>query len=559
MKSAVLHLLLVAVFAVSTAVADGQISLSPQVIDLGEIVAGGCCTREFTISNVTENVVAIERIESEAEVSVLIFKDALAAHDHQTVCVCLKAGQVAGDFAADVSIFARGSSGSVVRLRLLGKVVESDDGFIYSDAGFGTVSYGMSVTGTNCVVWRCRERMQKCLATEHETNLISRVVALDTLRGPWSKDPIFAFCTEEMSRLLRPLLLEGKCSDAEKEELIEKCGFKTHFIHNTELDKEVREYLHNKEVALAKARIAQHNEERERKMQEWKKAREEAERARQEQFAKWREESRKREAELVWHRVELPGLRTAKVWEEYLAGDGKPFADNVHFKTNVFLPFLVREFGVEKVGDESLRKKILELLETEFVDPLCHLGEAAERAKSSRRATSLSAGCWGESVNWAYEQWTAGEKHNPFVLALAPFYGGGKERKIKLHRLKGKDGSTLWGGVYELSEEFVPSGREGLPVHFVRNICRCRNRGRYSEDYPDKRYESLVAWCSALEREGARPEHWRCVLLLSLRVAGSLTIPRPNIGMADALEKAGVAPFLAKMLREEPVYERESH
>ena len=78
MKSAVLHLLLAVVFAVSTAVADVQISLSPQVIDLGEIVAGGCCTREFTISNVTDNVVAIERIESEAEVSVLIFKDALA-------------------------------------------------------------------------------------------------------------------------------------------------------------------------------------------------------------------------------------------------------------------------------------------------------------------------------------------------------------------------------------------------------------------------------------------------------------------------------------------------
>ena len=275
MKSAVLHILLAVVFAVSTAVADVQISLSPQVIDLGEIVAGGCCTREFTISNVTDNVVAIERIESEAEVSVLIFKDALAAHDHQTVCVCLKAGQVVGDFAADVSIFVRGSSGSVVRLRLLGKVVESDDGFIYSDAGFGAVSYGTSVTGTNCVVWRCRERMQKCLATEHETNLISRVIALDALRGPWSdKDQIFAFCTEEMSRLLRPLLLEGKCSDAEKEELIEKCGFKTHLIHNGELDREVREYLHNKEVALAKARIAKENAEYDRLVRERRKARE---------------------------------------------------------------------------------------------------------------------------------------------------------------------------------------------------------------------------------------------------------------------------------------------
>lgn len=554
MKIAVLHLLLAAVFAVSTAVADGQISLSPQVIDLGEIVAGGCCTREFTISNVTENVVAIERIESEAEVSVLIFKDALAAHDHQTVCVCLKAGQVIGDFAADVSIFARGSSGSVVRLRLLGKVVESDDGFIYSDAGFGTVSYGMSVTGTNCVVWRCRERMQKCLATEHETNLISRVIALDALRGPWSdKDQIFAFCTEEMSRLLRPLLLEGKCSDAEKEELIEKCGFKTHFIHNTELDKEVRDYLYNKEVSLAKAKIAKENAERDRLVRERRKAREDRERAQQEAFAKFRAESMKRDSDLSWRRVELPGEHAAKVWEEYLAGEGKPFADNVHFKTNVFLPFLVREFGVGKVGDESLRKKILEFLETEFADPLCHVGEGAERAKSFGKASSLARGCWGESVNWAYERWIAGEKHNPFVLAFAPFYAG-KDRKIKLRRLKGRNGSALWGGVYEFSEEFVPSGREGLPIHFVRNICRCRNRGQYSEDYPDKHDESLVAWCRALEKEGARPEHWRCVLLLSLRVAGSSFIPRPNIRMADALEKAGVAPFLVEMLREEPIY-----
>ena len=554
MKIAVLHLLLAAVFAVSTAVADGQISLSPQVIDLGEIVAGGCCTREFTISNVTENVVAIERIESEAEVSVLIFKDALAAHDHQTVCVCLKAGQVIGDFAADVSIFARGSSGSVVRLRLLGKVVESDDGFIYSDAGFGTVSYGMSVTGTNCVVWRCRERMQKCLATEHETNLISRVIALDALRGPWSdKDQIFAFCTEEMSRLLRPLLLEGKCSDAEKEELIEKCGFKTHFIHNTELDKEVRDYLYNKEVSLAKAKIAKENAERDRLVRERRKAREDRERAQQEAFAKFRAESMKRDSDLSWRRVELPGEHAAKVWEEYLAGEGKPFADNVHFKTNVFLPFLVREFGVGKVGDESLRKKILEFLETEFADPLCHVGEGAERAKSFGKASSLARGCWGESVNWAYERWIAGEKHNPFVLAFAPFYAG-KDRKIKLRRLKGRNGSALWGGVYEFSEEFVPSGREGLSIHFVRNICRCRNRGQYSEDYPDKHDESLVAWCRALEKEGARPEHWRCVLLLSLRVAGSSFIPRPNIRMADALEKAGVAPFLVEMLREEPIY-----
>ena len=47
MKSAVLHLLIAVVFAVSTAVADVQISLSPQVIDLGEIVAGGCCTDNF--------------------------------------------------------------------------------------------------------------------------------------------------------------------------------------------------------------------------------------------------------------------------------------------------------------------------------------------------------------------------------------------------------------------------------------------------------------------------------------------------------------------------------
>ena len=555
MKSAVLHLLLAVVFAVSTSVADVQISLSPQVIDLGEIVAGGCCTREFTISNVTENVVAIERIESEAEVSVLIFKDALAAHDHQTVCVCLKAGQVIGDFAADVSIFARGSSGSVVRLRLLGKVVESDDGFIYSDAGFGTVSYGMSVTGTNCVVWRCRERMQKCLATEHETNLISRVIALDALRGPWSdKDQIFAFCTEEMSRLLRPLLLEGKCSDAEKEELIEKCGFKTHFIHNTELDKEVRDYLYNKEVALAKAKIAKENAEHDRLVRERRKAREERERAQQEAFAKLRAESMKRDSDLSWRRVELPGEHAAKVWEEYLAGEGKPFADNVHFKTNVFLPFLVREFGVGKVGDESLRKKILEFLETEFADPLCHVGEGAERAKSFGKASSLARGCWGESVNWAYERWIAGEKHNPFVLAFAPFYAGKDRKKIKLRRLKGRNGAALWGGVYEFSEEFVPSGREGLPIHFVRNICRCRNRGQYSEDYPDKHDESLVAWCRALEKEGARPEHWRCVLLLSLRVAGSSFIPRPNIRMADALEKAGVAPFLVEMLREEPIY-----
>ena len=530
MKSAVLHILLAVVFAVSTAVADVQISLSPQVIDLGEIVAGGCCTREFTISNVTDNVVAIERIESEAEVSVLIFKDALAAHDHQTVCVCLKAGQVVGDFAADVSIFVRGSSGSVVRLRLLGKVVESDDGFIYSDAGFGAVSYGTSVTGTNCVVWRCRERMQKCLATEHETNLISRVIALDALRGPWSdKDQIFAFCTEEMSRLLRPLLLEGKCSDAEKEELIEKCGFKTHLIHNGELDREVREYLHNKEVALAKARIAKENAEYDRLVRERRKAREDRERAQQEAFAKLRAESMKRDSDLSWRRVELPGEHAAKVWEEYLAGEGKPFADNVHFKTNVFLPFLVREFGVGKVDDESLRKKILEFLETEFADPLCHVGEGAERAKSFGKASSLARGCWGESVNWAYERWMAGEKHNPFVLAFAPFYAG-KDRKIKLRRLKGRNGAALWGGVYEFSEEFVPSGREGLPIHFVRNICRCRNRGQYSEDYPDKHDESLVAWCRALEKEGIR--------------------------MADALEKAGVASFLVQMLREEPVYER---
>lgn len=288
-----------------------------------------------------------------------------------------------------------------------------------------------------------------------------------------------------------------------------------------------------------------------RRSNEQAKAEQEKRRARREWLGITEEEEREWDANSTWYYLGLTGYFASKAWREYVEGDGRAFADNENFKTNVFLPFLMKELRVSEEKDARMRAKIEDLLKREFADRLCQT-KATEAIKPECNGGSscLEQGNWGKSAEWAYQTWTKTRSKNPFILSFAPYH-----TKVGAWRIKGADGKPTFASVYERTENDIPRGRQGLFIRFMRDIGQCIGRLHHDKDYPGTPAGSLVNYCQALEQEGAKPETWRCVMLLTLGVHGCQAWKEYSPKLyAETLEKAGCAPFLVRLFREEPVF-----
>ena len=281
------------------------------------------------------------------------------------------------------------------------------------------------------------------------------------------------------------------------------------------------------------------------------KAERERRRARREWLGITEEEEREWNANSTWYNLGLTGYFSSKAWREYVEGEGRAFADNENFKTNVFLPFLMKELRVSEEKNARMRAKIEDLLKREFADRLCQT-KATEAIKPECNGGSscLEQGNWGKSAEWAYQTWTKTRSKNPFILSFAPYH-----TKVGAWQIKGADGKPTFASVYERTENDIPRGRQGLFIRFMRDIGQCIGRLHHDKDYPGTPAGSLVNYCQALEQEGAKPETWRCVMLLTLGVHGCQAWKEYSPKLyAEALEKAGCAPFLVRLFREEPVF-----
>lgn len=533
--------------------AADPVSVEPSVIDMGEMPAGGSCTRRMTLVNLTSRVLPLAWVESDGDASLMMMSDFLRPKARVPGCVSLRAGAEPGDFVRDVVFVLGGVTNETVRLRLKGRVVESDPELAYSDAGFGALHERSPLSSDRSVVWRCTPQTEECLQALRGTNLISVLQSMSGVRSRmWkARSPLGAFCSEGIRFALRRLFVDGAGSDAERDGAFNRgvsiytpCGDKEIDAAVDAYNRKVSDRRHAETMAKLKAEQDRRSKALHEKWAAEKRAKDEA-------WAKMLAQENAFREEREYMGVGLTGRQSSKAWQEYIQGEGRAFADEVHFKTNVFLPFLLKEFGVAKEKNARIRKTVTEFLEREFADLLCH-GREAQLAVSNRATCAkvcLTAGKYGRAIGWAYKEWTDHKCTNPFVLAVAPYFN-----ETRCWRLKGVKGPKAFVMTYELSEGSVPKGRAGLVPRFVRDSGDCDARRRHDAEYPGEATNSIVNLCKALEREGARPETWRCVMLLSLRVSGNSFTPRRERAMADALEQAKCAPFLVRLFREEPVY-----
>ena len=543
------------------ATAAERLVFMPEVIDFGELPVNGSCTREFAVSNATSEMVLVEWMESDAGASAQFFRDRIMPRERIDGCVCMTAGSKPGVFTNELVFSLGGVTNTAERFRLAYRAVEGDPGVAYPDAGFGKLDEPSPMDKGRRVVWKCSRRLQVFMDALHKTNLIERALALNDLAYGYNsnRDPSGKIATAELNSALRKLFIDGVGTDGDRDRAFNKYMISVFMGIDPEIDAAISGYKD------AKMRVAmeKQNAEMERRFKEQREKWEAEERKRveennrlaaieKERYEKKKEQQKEWSREMAWHAAGLPGNRQAKVWEEYLAGEGGAFADSVYFKTNVFLPFLVREFAVDKEEDAELRGKILGILERDIVDPLLHIGVSAENLED-RKGRGLESDSFEPVAKWAHEYFLQTESRNPFILSVLVFH----DLRV-VYRLSDSNGGTRRGRGYELSEGYLPEGRDGLAMHLVRNLCT-EPGNRYVPipmgDFRTDRCTPLLAWCKALEEEGARPEHWRCVMLLALRVTGTYlnwdgreAYPE----MADALEKAGCAPMLIRMFREEP-------
>lgn len=533
--------------------AADPVSVEPSVIDMGEMPAGGSCTRRLALVNLTSRVLPLAWVESDGGASLMMMSDFLRPKARVPGCVSLRAGAEPGDFIRDVVFVLGGVTNETVRLRLKGRVVESDPELAYSDAGFGALHERSPLSNDRSVVWRCTPQTEECLQALRGTNLISVLQSMSGVRSRmWkARSPLGAFCSEGIRFALRRLFVDGAGSDAERDGAFNRgvsiytpCGDKEIDAAVDAYNRKVSDRRHAETMAKLKAEQDRRSKALHEKWAAEKRAKDEA-------WAKMRAQENAFREEQEYMGVGLTGRQSSKAWQEYVEGEGRAFADEVHFKTNVFLPFLLKEFGVAEEKDAKVRKTVTEFLEREFADLLCH-GREAQLAVSNQAVcanVNLTEGKYGRAVEWAYKEWKNRKSANPFVLAVAPYFP-----KAECWKLKGRTGRNALVSMYELSEESVPKGRVGLVPRFVRDSGRCLSRLHHDAEYPGEATNSIVNLCKALEQEGARPETWRCVMLLSLRVSGNCFTPSRERAMADALERAKCAPFLVRMFREEPVY-----
>lgn len=558
MKAQSIHRAILA-WALATSLAAGEsIVLMPGLIDFGEIPVNGSSVREFSVSNATDQIVIFDWMEADSGVTVQFYADMIRPHKRFDGCVCMTAGGESGIFTNELVFVLGGFSNETVGLRLVHKVVEGDPGLFYPDAGFAKVDEPSTMGGDRRMVWRCYKRTQAVMDALHKTNPLERADSLLEIIGPKSflgDDTLDNLAAAEMNKALKMVFDEAYCGDDERDRTYDNGKFRFNHI-GFDIMQLANGYKFRKENAVRLREEEKAREEAERKKQEEQAKRAEEERIRQEERARREEAERKRQEEQAreqaWFRAGLPGERPAKVWEEYLADDGAAFADAVYFKTNVFLPFLVKEFAVDKEANEELKKKIMEIMEHDIADPLCHIGISHENLVDCH-GEGLCGDSFEPTSKWAHEYYLETESRNPFILAILVFHD-----LPVMYRFTDNFGVKRKGQGYELSEDCIPEGRDGLATQFVRNLRKYPGNRYYANLESRSRFDRCtptVAWCKTLEEEGARPEHWRCVMLLALRVMGTYLAEEGTGGyreLANALEKAGCAPVLVRMLREEP-------
>lgn len=539
-----------AVFAAFSSSAAETDLLCPAEIDFGELVVGESCTRKFVISNVTSSALLFERIEADNGVGVQLFEGAVGPRAAVSGCVSVKPA-AAGELNSRLLFVCGGDSNSFARISLTGHVAECDPDVAYPESGLKSLREPLPKEPGRFVVWRSQGYVRDVLRAFQVTNLGARAVAFFGLarRSSSRLDATLAAVRgTELQRTLRWLFVDGKGTDKDRDRIFCDWGG-TWYLPSG--DKSIDDGINAHWRKRDEARRAKADAEMRRKIeiqnQERKAKLAAEERKREEERRQWMEKEAARKRENTWLAAGLPGERPAGIWADYLKGEGCAFADNVHFKTNVFLPFLIKEFCVDREKDATLQRQMREFLEKEFADLLCHTGNAWETVRSYGK--NMNLGEYGKAADWAYDLWKGKKCKSPLVLALAVH-----SWKFKCWKLPGKTGRFAWAMAYEFSEPDVPKGRDGLAVHFVRDVNKCVNRLHVDKDYPDNHAKSITDWCRALEKEGARLEQWRCVLLLTLRVIGNCQVPPPYIRCIEALEKAGCAPDLVRMFREEPVF-----
>lgn len=245
----------------------------------------------------------------------------------------------------------------------------------------------------------------------------------------------------------------------------------------------------------------------------------------------------------------FPGntLAESGLWHDYIAGEGKAYADNETFKREVFIPFFVREFGID--ANDPHYGDMMALLEKEFADPLCWTGDCEawlDRRLFDNPTLSGRDRVGGIAMNLFKAGCT-----NSFVVASAySYYVIGHPPFAEVN------GWRITDGRKDDAARFMTVG--GL-------FFAAYNRDR-SEEIAEERRKAFLTWVRHLDAEGTSLAQWRAVEMFVLRICGrrgfrkdlpsgvELTVPRPNRDLAEMLEKEGVALPLAKLLREDPVF-----
>lgn len=545
-----------------TAFAALPFKVSCETIDFGEVPVRGSVTRQFKVCNLSDEYLPVRRIAADDGLDVFLFEDVMDPKRTISVEVSLRGGDRPGPVSGVVRLTVGGIEDMSADIRFKGMVVDGDSGVSYPMPRFNVPGVHPTVKNGERVAWTCPERTELYLNALHGTNRLQiargMIDAAGSELNPEARNRVTLMCCKVYYRVMRELFVQRLGSDDERRAALampnlsrdgELSVAKRDFAEEPERRR--REELMKKQAAEA-ARL---------RSEAIENAHKEAKKRKEEQARRWAElqaEQAARESEykeeIFWRRVGLPGVKLAPVWKEYIEGEGRAYADNEHFKTNVFMPFFIKEFGVDR--ETKFRDELVNLLETEFADLLCHTGDSTNRVRNLERGEFCLDHSNEKAQDMCVQLWKKGCK-SPLVNAICVYAHKG----LPARSITGSDGKRQWLLFYDYTADDLPKGRDGLALRFFREATGSGQRIKVNVNFAEDRGKALCEWCRALEKEGARPEQWRCVMLMTLRflgrgavsVKGSAPV-RPDVQLADALEKANCAPVLVRMFREEPIY-----
>lgn len=548
-----------AVLLVGSASAELPFALSRASVDLGEIPCGCSVMRQIVVRNLTDDYLPMYRVSADDGAEVQLLDDIMRPKASIPILMLFRVGDTPGPVEGVVRVTVGGVTNMTVDVRFSGRAVEGEPGIEYP---VPRLDLPPSLTGAAAGarnLWTCPPRTESYLKGLRSTNRLEvarcmRAAVNGAEMSRSSRKIIVKMVYDHYDRVMREIFVQRKCTDEERDAALQLGipGDSEAFAAWQNWSRELDRLRDAEERRLREEREAKLQVEREKQALEYKRRLEEAQKKHAvEMQARHEAEQKEIGADLFWRAVGLPGTKLAPVWKEYIEGDGRAYSDNEHFKTTVFMPFFVREFGLDR--DRRFGPQLVSVLETEFADLVCHTGKSRERVedfKANQRG-EMNVQSHPEGVaDRMLELWRQGCT-NAFVLA-AVMYG---KKGLPCRGSTDAAGNRIWLMFYDLSGDSVPKGRDGLAARFFREATEgVSARRTLNDNYMEDRARALIEWCKALESEGAKPEQWRCVMLMTLRFLGRQTFPQANIQLADALEKANCAPILVRMLREEPVF-----